>query len=320
MGDRPELDFISTETIDLNSLFTRDVASSGSFDLRGIEATSLGKLLQTIPIPALLVDGACAIAFANQASENIGFRNATYQPGSFASLFADGGEASGAEILIKKVFATRKPEVMEAALKKGRTRVWGRLHLRPLRVGKRRSILVLVEDLTLQSNRVLLEQKHLDKLQRAQDLVEKRLARNAENLRLVNSMLRKETADRKRAEEALRRANEQLQRQGDRLDETPDRKENRAKKKGAVHAVTEDAPRIGDDPLKSDSAANAIEDFRNFVRLVRSAAQMAQEDLEKKDSSRSKKHLEKLLIHCAIAEEKVECHERSSACVRDTGS
>ena len=118
------------------------------FDLRGLETTSLGKLLHTIPIPALLVDGACAIAYANQASEAAGFHAAPRQPGSFSLLFADAVAASSAETLVKKVFATRRSEVIEAPLKKGKSHLWGRMHLRSLRVGKRRSVLVIVEDLT----------------------------------------------------------------------------------------------------------------------------------------------------------------------------
>ena len=140
MGDQREPDFLETETIDFKSLFTRNVSSSGTFDLKGLEATSLGKLLQTIPLPALLVDGSCAIAFANQASEIAGFRSAPQRPGSFSLLFADQVAASSAEALIKKVFATRKPEVIEAPLKKGKNRLWGRMHLRSLRIGKRRAV------------------------------------------------------------------------------------------------------------------------------------------------------------------------------------
>jgi hypothetical protein len=320
MGNQHEPDFLSTETIDLNSLFTRDVASSGTFDLRGLEATSLGKLLQTIPIPALLVDGACAIAFANVASENIGVRDSPNQPGSFALLFADAAAAAGAQALIKKVFATRQPEVMEAALKKGKARLWGRMHLRPLRVGKRRSILVLVEDLTLESNRVLLEQKHLSKLERSQDLIEKRLARNVANLRMANSRLKKEAADRKRAEEALKKAMEQLQHQADQPADTADRKRTRTNRKAAGRAGSGSDRQPENDSLKSVSVSNAIKDFRNFLKLVRSAAQMVREDLEKEDASRMKKHMEKLLKHCAIAEEKLVRHEGPVARAPDDGS
>ena len=320
MGDQHEPDFLATETIDLNSLFTRDVASSGTFDLRGLEGTSLGRLLQTIPIPALLVDGACAIAFANQASENIGFHSAPQQPGSFSLLFADAVAASGAEALIKRVFATRKPEVMEAPLKKRRNRLWGRLHFRPLRVGKRRSVLVLVEDLTLESKRALLEEKHLHKLQRSQDLLEKRLARSVANLRIANSLLRKETADRKRADDALKKANDQLKRQAELLTEASNKTGVRGGTEGTSRDATEGAHSIGSSRKALDPAAGTINDFKSFVKLVRSAAQMAREDLETEHAARVRKHVEKLLRHCAIADEKIVAHEGLNAGVRDIGS
>ncbi len=320
MGDQHEPEFLATETIDLNSLFTRDVASSGTFDLRGLEATSLGKLLETIPIPALLVDGAIAVAFANQASENLGFQSAPQRPGSFSLLFADGVAASAAEALVKRVFATRKPEVMEAPLKRGRNRLWGRMHFRPLRVGKRRSVLVLVEDMTLEGKRGLLEQKHLQKLQRSQDLLEKRLARSAANLRMTNSLLRKETADRKRAEDALKKAHAQLKRQAESLAGASNKGKVGPGKKGTSRAATEGIHFIADPRTESDPYPESVKDFKSFVKLVTSAAQMAQEDLEKEHASRVRKHLEKLLKHCAIADEKVVAHEAWKAGSRDSGS
>jgi hypothetical protein len=320
MGDRHEPDFLATETIDLNSLFTRDVATSGTFDLRGLEATSLGKLLQTIPIPALLVDGACAIAFANEASENIAAHSAPHKPGSFSLLFADAVAASDAEALIKRVFATRKPEVMEAPLKKGRNRLWGRMHFRPLRVGKRRSVLVLVEDLTPESKRAAAAQKHLDKLRRSQDLLEKRLARNVANLRLANSLLKQETADRKRAEDALKKADEQLKRQAELLAGEQNKADVRAGKKTTSRSDTQRTKSAGNSHTASDPAVGAFKDFKSFVKLVRSAAHMAREDLEKEHTSRVRKHLEKLLKHCAIADEKVVAHEARNAGVPDIGS
>jgi hypothetical protein len=308
MGDRHEPEFLETETIDFKSLFDRNVASSGMFDLRGLEATSLGKLLETIPIPALLVDGACAIAFANQASEAAGFHSAPQQPGSFSMLFADALAASSAETLIKKVFATRKPEVIEAPLKKGKAHLWGRMHLRSLRVGKRRSVLVIVEDLTLEDRRVQLEQKHLLKVQRAKEQLEKRLAQNVVSLRMANAMLRKETAERKRVEEALRKTKEKLERQAELFREASGHGQTACKKRGPDLAAQEqDHART-----HSEAAPSAVKDFKNFLQVVRGVAEAVREDLEIEDASRMKKHLDKLLKHCAIAEEKLGRHVSSS--------
>lgn len=320
MGDRREPDFLATETIDLNSLFTRDVASSGTFDLRGLETTSLGRLLQTIPIPALLVDGACAIAFANQASENIGFHSAPQQPGSFSLLFADAVAASGAEALIKSVFASHKPETMEAPLKKGRTRLWGRMHLRPLRVGKRRSVLVLVEDLSLESKRALLEQKQVQKLQRSHDLLEKRLARSVADLKMANSLLKKETAARKRMEDALDKATGLLNRQAEQPAEAQPRDDASASTKSTHPMSAHGTEFVRDSAFTSDPAAKAAEEFKSFVKLVKTAAHKVRENMEKEQWSRARKHLDKVLGHCALAEEKVVAHEALSARASDGGS
>jgi hypothetical protein len=311
MGDQHEPEFLETETIDFKRLFDRNVASAGMFDLRGLETTSLGKLLQTIPVPALLVDGACAIAFTNQASESAGFHAAPQQPGSFSLLFADAVAASSAEALIKKVFATRKSEVIEAPLKKGKSHLWGRMHLRSLRVGKRRSVLVIVEDLTLENRRENLEQKHLAKVQRAKDQLEKRLTQSAANLRLANSMLRKETAERKRIEETLKKTKEKLEKQAEQLKEATDLAHAGSRKKGAGAVATETSSKRDDSRPEPVAMPNTVKDFRNFLQVVRSLVDMAKEDLENEDASRMKNHVDKLVKHCAIAAEKIASHVAS---------
>lgn len=315
MGDQHEPEFLETETIDFKSLFDRNVASSGMFDLRGLEATSLGKLLQTIPVPALLVDGACAIAFTNQASEATGFHAAPRQPGSFSLLFADSMAASAAEALIKKVFATRKSEVIEAPLKKGKGHMWGRMHLRSLRVGKRRSVLVIVEDLTLENKREHLEQKHLAKMQRSKDQLEKRLAQSASNLRLANSMLRKETTERKRIEEALRKTREKVERQEEQLRETTNQTPTGLKKNGTGRNGKEKSHKENDALAVPVAIPSALKDFKNFLQVVRGIAEALRDDTENEDTSRVRKHVDKLFRHCAIADEKIADHISSSESV-----
>jgi hypothetical protein len=52
---------LGTQTIDLDSVFTRDVTTSGSFDFRKIKNVTFGKLLEAMPIPTLLIDGGHSI-------------------------------------------------------------------------------------------------------------------------------------------------------------------------------------------------------------------------------------------------------------------
>ena len=43
----------STDTIDLQSLFTKDLTQSGSFDIRGeLLASTFGKVIQAFPVPS----------------------------------------------------------------------------------------------------------------------------------------------------------------------------------------------------------------------------------------------------------------------------
>ena len=64
MGDkfRPidaSLDDESTQTIELNELFTRDLTTTGSFDVRSaIWKTNFGRMIQALPIPTLMIDQA----------------------------------------------------------------------------------------------------------------------------------------------------------------------------------------------------------------------------------------------------------------------
>src|SRR5271157_508698 len=55
-----------TETIDLNSLFSKDVTSSGSFDLRRVRFASFGKLLQVLSAPTLLIGRSHTISQFNK--------------------------------------------------------------------------------------------------------------------------------------------------------------------------------------------------------------------------------------------------------------
>ncbi len=58
---------VSTESIDIENLFTRDITTSGSFDLRQVRNISFGKLLAALPVPTLLLDSSHQIVFFNEA-------------------------------------------------------------------------------------------------------------------------------------------------------------------------------------------------------------------------------------------------------------
>lgn len=169
-----------TETIDLSSLFNLDITDSGSFDIRSdIWETTFGKVIQALPIPALIVDQAFLVTVANEACGRI---SAQYQRAlglTFPSLFPSPSAAEKVRGLLERVFGDRKPRVVESTLQIADEKVWGRMTMRSVRIKTERFLLILLEDLTSEKKQQLLDRKHKEDLT-------------------------KEITERKRSEEALR--------------------------------------------------------------------------------------------------------------------
>ncbi|MGO9117208.1 MAG: PAS domain S-box protein [Desulfomonilaceae bacterium] len=166
------------ETIDLESLSQYTLTTSGSFDLTGVNTGFFAKLLQSIPIPAFLVDPGFNIIFANQACSNIdwGYKDILGNP--FSSLFVDAFIGNEIQSVLEGDFSTKKYQVY-ADLQICDSRMWGRMTFRPLRMKEFRSVLVLVEDLTAEQKRFLQTQKHHEELKK--EIVERQ--RTEEDLR-----------------------------------------------------------------------------------------------------------------------------------------
>jgi hypothetical protein len=173
---------VSTETISLRGAFSRDVTSSGSFDIRGeIWATTFGKVLQALPIPALLIDQRLLIVAANQACGKLNADSERLQGTSFHSLFPDPTEVKKAEAILKEVFSSRRPRTTEAKLGIGRNPISGRMTFRSIRIMADRFILVLVEDLTTEKKLLRLSKKY-------QENLEKRVDERTAELREINDL------------------------------------------------------------------------------------------------------------------------------------
>ena len=189
-SDSPLEDNDITETVDLANLFTHDLTSSGSFNFRGVTQTWFGRLLQALPIPALLVDESLRVTFLNDACGNVSEDYMLLRGRAFSSLFPDPSAAEEANLLVQKVFVSRKSESSQAELDIGNGRVWGRIHLRPVRMGLSRSVLALVEDLTHEKEQLILEQKHRERL--LAEIAERRKAEaallQAERLKAVGEL------------------------------------------------------------------------------------------------------------------------------------
>lgn len=166
-----------TETLDLANLFATEVTSSGSFSFRGVTQTWFGKLLQALPIPALLIDQNYSIAFMNQSWGAFSSQFKRMQGRPFTALLPDPAAAADARALAETVFSTRKSVSNQAVVEIGSQKRWGRIHLRSVRMGFNRSILLLFEDLTLEREQLLLKQQHNERL--LAEIAERRKAQEA---------------------------------------------------------------------------------------------------------------------------------------------
>jgi len=195
-----------TQTIDLDSLFTRDITASGSYDLGGVQATTLGKLLHALPIPTLLVDASHLIVFANAACAKDKDRDTS--PGvvgsRFITLFSNPDVARKVGMLLGRAFADRKPQVTDVGITLGSRRIMGRMHLRSVRMGNRRFVLVIIQDLTPEKQQLLLSKQLSDQLRGAHEVLERRVAQRTAELVATNCKLEKEINQRRGAQEELR--------------------------------------------------------------------------------------------------------------------
>ena len=195
---------VTTESVDLTGLFGRNFTDTGSFDLRGVQAKSLHKLLDSLPMPVLLVDDAYSVTYANDSWDKVIGEFDKIKDREFDRLFPDQRQAAEVHHLLDRTFADRKPRNRKWALNTGRRQIWGRMHLRSLRVGRRRYILVLYQDLTVEKEQLDLIKRHSELLRIAHDQLEKRVEERTADLKQANARLLAEIAERKITEQALR--------------------------------------------------------------------------------------------------------------------
>ncbi|MFH1116763.1 MAG: ATP-binding protein [Pseudomonadota bacterium] len=193
----------STQTIDLTSVFAEDVTSSGSFSFGGVRRTWFGRLLQALPIPAFLFDQSFAVIFMNGACRRISEDYHSVRGKPFHDLFENPWVAEEARDLMEKVFHQRLRESLEAVLRIGQDKIWGRLYMRSIRLGTSRSVLVMVEDLTLEKEQLVLKQKHEEQIIRERDELEQRVRERTHDLVEANEEIKREMEEREFAQRLL---------------------------------------------------------------------------------------------------------------------
>ncbi len=156
----------STATIDLQNLLTSDLTKSGSFDVRGsIWATTFGRLLQSLPIPCLLVDEDSKIVAANEACARFTSDCKSIVDKDFSNFFSEALTEAGPVNALQKILETRIPQVCEGVLEFSEHKIWARLSFRSIRIVQQRHILVLIEDLTAEKRQLKIQRKYAKKLE-----------------------------------------------------------------------------------------------------------------------------------------------------------
>ena len=171
-SDPPRLSLVGrepTQTIDLSTLFTTDETDTGSFDISGdIWATTFGKVIQALPIAALLVNEMAHISVANAAWGRITPKYEDIVNLPFSDLFSSPASAEKASSLIQTVFTDRKPRVIEAVLTIENNKIWARMTFQSTRILDDRFVLILVEDLTPEKQQLHLNLKAQEALKKSE--------------------------------------------------------------------------------------------------------------------------------------------------------
>jgi two-component sensor histidine kinase len=194
----------STETIDFSELFPPGVTYTGSFELDRGKVRSFSKLLNALPMPALLVESSLNVMYANEPCSRFGLDPATLAGGPLSDLFPYPTDARHTKNLLRRVFQVRKAQIKELMIGTETARMWGRVHFRSLRIATERFVLVLVEDLTWEKKQLELTRRHQEELKQAHAELEKRVDQRTAQLKRTNEILQQEILERKKGETQIR--------------------------------------------------------------------------------------------------------------------
>jgi hypothetical protein len=173
----------AAQTIDFSAWFDTNLTSSGSFDLGIMAAASFCKLLDVLAIPTLLVDWTYSVVFANKSCARVMNDIKSVQGVPFPSLVPRSANAEKAQMLVRKVFRSRRPQVAEGILELEARKIWGRLYFCSVRIGPERYVLVMIEDLTNEKTKLLVTRRELQRITQLLTDLEQKAAKTEERLR-----------------------------------------------------------------------------------------------------------------------------------------
>ncbi|MEW6349176.1 MAG: diguanylate cyclase [Thermodesulfobacteriota bacterium] len=198
--------FLGTMTLDPNKLIPEDVTVTGSFDMGGIQGTSMGMLLGALPIPSVLLDISHTVLFTNRACEKFHPDPTKMWLNPFLQVFSRPSDAQRFREALERLRSQRRPQVIESMIGVLDRRIWGRILMRSVKMRSDRFILVLIEDLTPERKQAVLANQYAKSLRQANDELESRVKSRTEELAKTNEELRSEIEARRNAQESLKLA------------------------------------------------------------------------------------------------------------------
>lgn len=130
---------------DTSLLQHADPTSSDSTNMTELQATALGKLLDVMPIPALLIDRSFRIVFANSSCKHMGIHGQELHGRSLSTLFSYEPAIAKVKRVIEKVFRTGKSCVIDTTLQIADQKIACRLYFQLTALGANKWIALLVE-------------------------------------------------------------------------------------------------------------------------------------------------------------------------------
>ncbi|MEJ2716396.1 MAG: PAS domain S-box protein [Deltaproteobacteria bacterium] len=183
---------------------SKPVTSAGDFDPTASGAKAFTKLLHVLPFPALLVDKSYRIIFVNKSCRKIEASFGGIKGSPFSSLFPDQEEALKAQLLVEDSLLHTTPLVSLGTIGTVKHKIFVRLHFRSLKTRTGKVVLVLLEDLSAEKEKLLLIKQHEDQLEEIRNELKRQVLERTAELEETIEKLHREIAEGERREEALR--------------------------------------------------------------------------------------------------------------------
>jgi diguanylate cyclase (GGDEF)-like protein/PAS domain S-box-containing protein len=190
----------ATDSITVDALLVDEMSVTGSFDLRGFRTSALAKLLNVLPLPAVLLDNRQSLVFLNEAGKLLIPDHEQYVGRNITTLIPYPDHAQLARTLLDRIRVEKGLQVHELAMGTSENLIRARVRLRSLRVGRDRMFLMLVEDLTNEKKQYRLIKDQEEKLRAAQETLEQKVQERTSDLLLTNEHLKEEVVLRRRAQ------------------------------------------------------------------------------------------------------------------------